>query len=102
MEGNGLTQEVLARNANVSQSTVSRALKSVPKRYSEPWRKLFTYAAIIDENTDKSTGVGNGSTAGGIKRITSAVQEVWDGSDESARAIANIIHALGGLMPKRE
>ena len=102
MRSHGHTQETLAKAADVSQSTVSRALKRAPARYSESSMRLFTYAGIPIQRAGDFTRVGIGSTDEGIKRITSAFLRVWDGTDANAVAIANIIEALGVLMRERK
>jgi len=98
----GLSQTKLAKAASVSQSTVSRALKAEPRRHSDTWKKLFTYAGLLDPNASEFTDVEGSSTDKGIKRITRAFLKVWDRSERDAIAIANIVEALGRLRPERE
>jgi transcriptional regulator with XRE-family HTH domain len=90
----GLSQEELASEAGVSQSTVSRALRRFPERHSQAVIKLCNYAGIELKND-------MGSTAIGTKQVLKAFEEIWDGSDAHATAIARIIEASRGLIPER-
>ena len=89
----GLTQAQLAERARISQSTVSRMLRSASKRYGRARQKLFTYARRQEPSVDDSTEHGP-------KRVATAFHRIWDGTDAHAAAIVRIINALAGLRPK--
>jgi transcriptional regulator with XRE-family HTH domain len=89
-----ITQEQLCENANVSQATVSRALKRTPRRRGRAWVRLFTYVT-------RELSVSSFSE-GGKEKVLAAVERVWDGTDTHAVAIARIIDALAGLRPSGE
>jgi arginine repressor len=87
MEREGLTQSALAKAAKVSQSTVSRALEQLPVKHSRARQKLFVYAGLLGE-------VDEGSTVEGTKLVSRAFEQLWDGTDRQARAVAKIIQTL--------
>jgi transcriptional regulator with XRE-family HTH domain len=87
IDATGLTQQQLARAANVSQSTVSRALAGKHIRNGAAKRRLFIYANIADSEASR--------------QVQLAFEAIWDGTDEHAAAIARIIEALSGLQPTR-
>lgn len=93
MKRRGLTQAKLARLANVSQATVSRALRGLPERHGAARHKLFTYARI------EPTAAGR-SDEQGPERVVEAFGRIWDGSDAHASAVARVIDALDGLRPR--
>lgn len=81
----GITQSELARRAGVSQPTVSRAKRRVPKRNSKSHARLCNY---IHEELDKIPLPGP---------ARDALAEIWDGSPAHAEALANLIRAAGDL-----
>ena len=85
-----MSQAALARAANVSQSTVSRALRRQPSKHSDAFVTLCRYAVINVEETGDST-------ANRINVVNAAFMKIWDGTDRQALAIAKIVEALGGL-----
>lgn len=90
-----MSQANLAHAANVSQSTVSRAIRRCPTKHSEAFGTLCRYAGIdIDEVDD--------STTKRINVVNAAFMKIWDGTDRQALAIAKIIEAIGGLGTMRE
>jgi transcriptional regulator with XRE-family HTH domain len=91
----GLSQTRLAKLARVSQSTVSRVLRGVRDRHGQARHRLLTYARIEETIQDSSAEHG-------VKRVTSAFSRIWDGSDEHATAIVNVIDALAGLKPAHD
>jgi len=95
MRARGLTQAALAKQARVSQSTVSRALSKSPLKHSDAHRRLCLYAGL--ENA-----IDKDSTAKGINLVHSAFEKIWDGSDAHAVAVAKIIEALGTLRSPKE
>jgi transcriptional regulator with XRE-family HTH domain len=90
IEQQHITQAELARRAGVSQATVSRALGRANKKQSNAKARLFAYAGLVNEDSTDSTDVG-------IKLVMKAFEQIWDGSDGDARAVAKMIEALGGF-----
>jgi transcriptional regulator with XRE-family HTH domain len=80
-----ISQSSLAREANVSQATVSRALAGRGQRVGVAQARLFTY---IHSSPSKP------------QRAIDAVQQVWDGSTAHEDALAVLIRASGDLWPK--
>jgi transcriptional regulator with XRE-family HTH domain len=94
MRARKLSQSELASRAGVNQATVSRALRKQPTRHSRALQRLCIYADI-------EYGEGPKSTTSSSKLIIEAFQEVWDGTDAHAAAIARIIQASKGLRPEK-
>jgi transcriptional regulator with XRE-family HTH domain len=94
MSGKGLSQSELAKAAGVSQSTVSRALHKTPGKHSDASRRLCVYAGI-------EVGDATGSTVVGTKLVLKTFENIWDGTDAHAAAIARIIEASRGLKPEK-
>ncbi|MBZ5561682.1 MAG: helix-turn-helix domain-containing protein [Acidobacteriia bacterium] len=92
MAKRGLSQELLARRAGVSQSTVSRALRGGAVRHSRARHRLMSFARVAGPTLDTST-------KGGISRVVEAFNEIWDGSTAHADAVARVIEAMVGLRP---
>src|SRR5437867_2825284 len=92
MEAENLTQVELAKASNVSQSTVSRALRELPKRSSKERARLFKYAYIQLQPVREVTVVGK-------DRVLDALNKIWDCSEAHAAAVAKIIEALEGVLP---
>lgn len=89
MESRGLTQAQVANAAGVSQSSVSRLLKREPARQSDAYGKLCTYMHQWAPGDD-----------GVPTAVLEAVWRVWDGSDDHAAALADLIDASGHLWPE--
>lgn len=86
------SQKELALAAGVSQPAVSRILKGHPQRNGRAFSRLCSYASM------------RAATAGPLKMgpevqrlISGAVEEVWNGTPEHARAIAAIIRVAGAV-----
>src|SRR5437879_2804494 len=75
-----ISQAELARRVEVSQSTVSRVLRTEPLRHGPARRKLVNF-------------MHQGGLGGGAERLQAAFRRIWDGSDEHAEALARIIAA---------
>lgn len=86
----GLSQSQVAINAGVSQSTVSRALDGIPLRRGEARDKLFTYAGI---KCISDRGRSHDPRA----TILATFDEIWDGSERHAIAVARVIASLGAF-----
>lgn len=87
----GLDQPSLAAAAQVSQSTVSRALAGSPQRRGRAYRKLLAYIGTASSKQEPSVT--------GKKRVARAFEKIWDGSDIHAVVVAKIIEDLAGLAP---
>jgi transcriptional regulator with XRE-family HTH domain len=90
MEREGLKQSTLAENAEVSQSTVSRALRGQSLRRGSAKSRLFKYAGIAEP-------AGALSKTEASQRLAKAFDQIWDESDVHADAIARIITVLAEL-----
>ena len=88
-----LSQESIAKAAKVSQATVSRALRGRIKRQGRARTRLFIY---IRQELQKE-----GLSGTGKEKVVKAFENIWDGSEEHAAAIAKIIRASGGLLPAK-
>jgi transcriptional regulator with XRE-family HTH domain len=81
----GITQSELARRADVSQPTVSRARRRAPERNSQSYARLCNY---IQKELDRVALPGP---------ARDALAEIWDGSPAHAEALATLIRAAGDL-----
>jgi transcriptional regulator with XRE-family HTH domain len=81
----GMTQAELAEKARVSQPTVSRAKRRVPRRNSESYSRLCSYIREVSREISLP------------RTVCDALAEIWDGSPEHAEALAGLIRAAGGL-----
>jgi DNA-binding MurR/RpiR family transcriptional regulator len=90
MAREAISEATLAKQAGVSQSTVSRAIAGVGVRYGAARSKLFTY-------------IHNHSIAvppkKGVQRVVTAFERIWDRTEEHAAVVARIIDALESLRP---
>jgi DNA-binding MurR/RpiR family transcriptional regulator len=89
MEEHRWSEAQLAAKADVSQSTVSRALTREGKRVGRAQKRLFIYAKIINKNESREMRAK--------QRVISAVERIWGRSDQHAEAVAKIINALTDL-----
>jgi hypothetical protein len=89
---NGWSQAQLAAKAGVHQSTVSRALEGITDRHSKARHRLALY---VEEKEPAARGVEES----GAKRVMSAFNRIWDGSEAHVTIVAKIIGALAGLQP---
>lgn len=90
----GLTQADLAKQAGVSQASVSRALKSDLIRHGRAWRRLFSHI--------RQEGSPEGDTLTGKDQVVAAFTQIWDGTPAHAAAVAKLIEATEGLGPRSE
>jgi transcriptional regulator with XRE-family HTH domain len=81
-----LSQNDVASEAKVSQSSVSRALRSGGPRSGAAKRRLFKY--IQDDPRAMP------------RQATEAIRNVWDGSPAHEVALAKLIEASGELWPR--
>src|SRR5579862_7868661 len=89
MEKAGLSQSQLAKQARVSQPTVSRALSRQPGRSGRARNRLFNF---IQKKSSASGGQRQGV-------VMQAFERIWDGSAVHAEAVAKVIDAMQGLKP---
>jgi transcriptional regulator with XRE-family HTH domain len=94
MERFGLTQFEVASKARVSQSSVCRALQGKVRVAGYVRARLFSY--IHAELEAHMTHLE------GEDRVLKAFTEIWDGTEEHAAAIAEIITATRELRPAIE
>jgi predicted transcriptional regulator len=83
----GDSQDDLAAKAGVSQSAVSRALSGPAERNGRARGKLFVFM--------QQALVGYAPPS-----AVAALNDVWDGSEEHADALASLISASGELWPQ--
>ena len=93
MKKRSLSQSELAKQAGVSQSTVSRSLGRTARRHGEARSALFTYAEIVQTDPRPQ--------AAGKQRVLGAFERIWDGTDVHATAVARVIEAIADLRPVR-
>jgi transcriptional regulator with XRE-family HTH domain len=93
MQERQLSQKSVAEAANISQSTVSRALQGHFERQGRAKSKLFTYM--------HNELLSEGLSGKGKDKVVRAFESIWDGSEEHAVGIAKIIKASGGLLPPK-
>lgn len=86
MRREGWSQREVAQRANVSQPTVSRMLSGREHR-GPAYRQLSIF---IHKRADSLQMP---------REALDALQQIWDGSDEHAAALAALISASGGLWP---
>lgn len=90
MSAHGLSQSEMGRKAGVPQPQVFRFLSGRTKTVTDQVRKLCTYANIsLDSGID---------TMKDNAAVAQAVSSVWDGSEESAALLADLIRALRPVL----
>ena len=89
----GLSQSDVAIAVGASQSQVSRVFSGKSLRRSKIFEKICIYAF---ESLDAAQSA-NKPTASTNHDLTTALDAVWDGSDQHAKALAVVIRSLGGL-----
>jgi predicted XRE-type DNA-binding protein len=85
-----LTQLGIAATTGIDQSQVSRILNSDFRRPSKNVLKLCSYANSLIDGNDRPSPATNHD-------LMSALEQVWDGTDQHARALANVIRSLASL-----
>lgn len=88
----GLTQAEIANAIGASQSQVSRVLSGHIKRRTKLLEKLCIYAKKQMPHTD-------GPDVRTNSELMSALTEVWDGTEDHAQALAQVIRSLAQLHP---
>jgi transcriptional regulator with XRE-family HTH domain len=87
MQREGMTQDKVAKEAGVSQSTVSRRARWEPRRRSAAQARL--HVAMHHHAIDSERPA----------EVLDALQEIWDGSAAHAKALASLLRASGELWP---
>lgn len=88
LKDKNINQAQLASEIGVHQSSVSRACTKIPKRRGPALRKICSYMQNEGFLDTPSPAVA-------------ALEEIWDGSETHARALAGIILATKDLRPER-
>lgn len=88
----GITQVSIANALGIDQSQVSRVLNGRVKGSSKAAKKICNYVECA------STAVTREAVCNNEELIQSLV-EVWDGTDDHANALANVIRSLSVLTP---
>lgn len=88
MEIRGLNQAEVAREAGVSQATVSRLLQRAPQRSGAAYLRLCSY--IQQQRLELPREPDD---------VFAAVRRVWDGSDRHAAALTELIESSERLWP---
>jgi hypothetical protein len=84
----GIGQVALGEACGVSQATISRLSSEQPAKWGAGFIRLFNYA----QKQERSKTRPDPSTS---LVLVSALEEVWNGTDEHAEALAAIIRATG-------
>lgn len=91
LDDNDLTQQAVANATNIDQSYISRIRNGRFKRVTEKVKKVCDYASI-DLNLHK-----NEINPAENSCLMEAISEVWDGTNEKAKALAKVIRSLKDL-----
>jgi hypothetical protein len=89
----GLSQSAIAEAICASQSQVSRVLSGHGRRRS----KLFD--AVCKYVNSLAVVEGGATSIAESPELIAAIESVWDGSPEHARALASVIRSLAVLRP---
>jgi len=84
----GLTQAEIADALGASQSQVSRVLAGNAKRRSRLFDEVCRYVFSVRERASPSTPPAE---------LTEALDAIWDGTPEHAKALTLVIRSLGAL-----
>ena len=87
----GLSQERIARAVGASQSQVSRVLSGTGKRRSRLFMQICKY--VHSQAKPASTVPASKNST-----LSAALDEVWDGTEDHAEALALVIRSLGALQ----
>lgn len=86
----GLTQKAIAAGSGISQSQVSRVLSGSSKRESKAFKAICKYINSQKVRVSPELVIQN-------QTLINALTHVWDGSEQQASVIAEIINSLEGL-----
>jgi transcriptional regulator with XRE-family HTH domain len=87
----GITQSQIALAINADQSQVSRVLSGNTKRPSKVFNAVCNYVNKTASALDSSLIEQN-------QEILNAIACVWDGTEQHALALSNVIRSLGALI----
>lgn len=85
-----LTQQEIADQTGLCQSTVQRLLANRPKRYTKALRSICKYAKIDIVSEEKKDITKN-------SYLINALNTLWDGTPENANALTEVIKAMSKL-----
>lgn len=88
----GITQSRIAGALGIDQSQVSRVLNGRVKGNSKAAEKICNYVKNAQTVVTREAVCNN-------EKLIQSLVEVWDGSDEHANALANVIRSLWALSP---
>lgn len=86
----GITQEQLANAIGASQSQVSRILSGKSSRRTKLFEELCIYAKSLLTTKSCHRVTENAD-------LVHAIESVWDGSPDHAKALASVIRSLAAL-----
>ncbi len=86
------TQTALSQASGVHQPTISRLLRGELRRIATEVIALCDYANIC---------IYTDINPSGNRVLMSALQEVWDGSDDDADRIADVLRSLAAMRRKK-
>lgn len=86
----GITQSQIAQAIGADQSQVSRVLSGKSKRASRVFTEVCNYVNRMPSVIDHVLIMKN-------DKLLEAIESVWDGSEEHAIALSNVIRSLGEL-----
>lgn len=89
----GITQSQIAEAINADQSQVSRVLSGKSKRASRVFNAVCNYVNCMTPSIDHSLVKQN-------DELLSAIASVWDGTEQHALALSNVIRSLGELSER--
>jgi transcriptional regulator with XRE-family HTH domain len=87
----GLSQEHIAQAIGASQSQVSRLLSGTGRRRSRLFQQVCKYV-------HSQVKPGGMVPAARNPALSAALDEVWDGTEDHAEALALVIRSLGALQ----
>lgn len=96
LEQIGSNPNSFSKTMGVNQSTVQRFLAGRTKNITETIRPLLVYAGIRIETCIPVRRRAEDPL--GHQRIKKALEKVWDGSEASAEALAQVIEAVGPFL----
>lgn len=87
LDDNRITEQTVADATDIDQSYISRIKNGKFKIVTDKVKRVCEYASIDLESARK-----NSSAEKDI--LTSAIDEVWDGTEKQAKALAKVIRSL--------
>ncbi|VVD79824.1 hypothetical protein PIN31115_01054 [Pandoraea iniqua] len=90
----GMTQTEIAAQFGISQSQVSRIFAGKVGKRTESFDALLSYADRISPDARRRSPRNNDT-------LMQALEDVWDGSEAHASAIAKVIRSLKAFQRKK-